>query len=94
MQKTLKSPDYARLIDLLVAVRKAADIRQQALAKKLGKRQSFVAKYENGERRLDVVEFAAIAGALGVDPVKLFRFFIASTGLPKASSKRQLKTGR
>ncbi len=33
MQKTLKSADYARLIDLLVAARKSADVRQQALAK-------------------------------------------------------------
>jgi hypothetical protein len=31
-----------------------------------------VAKYEGGERRIDVVEFIAIARALGADPVKLF----------------------
>jgi hypothetical protein len=36
MQKSLKSPEYERLIALLVALRKKADIRQQALAKKLG----------------------------------------------------------
>jgi hypothetical protein len=40
MRKSLKSPEYERLIALLVAVRKKADIRQQALAKKLGKPQS------------------------------------------------------
>lgn len=76
MQKSLRSAEYARLIELLVATRHQAGIRQQALAKKLGKPQSFVAKYEGGERRLDVVEFTAIAEALGVDALKLFKAFL------------------
>lgn len=76
MRKSLKSPEYARLIGLLVAVRKDAGIRQQALAKKLGRPQSFIAKYEGGERRIDLIEFIAIARALGVDPVRLLRNFI------------------
>lgn len=76
MQKSLRSAEYARLIELLVATRHQAGIRQQALAKKLGKPQSFVAKYEGGERRLDVVEFIAITEALGVDALKLFKAFL------------------
>lgn len=76
MEKSLKSAEYARLIDLLVATRHKAGIRQQALAKKLRKPQSFVAKYEGGERRLDMIEFIAIAEALGADPLKLFRRFV------------------
>ena len=76
MQKSLKSAEYTRLIALLVAARHAAGVRQQALAKKLGKPQSFIAKYEGGERRLDLIEFVAIARALGADPVKLFRDFV------------------
>jgi transcriptional regulator with XRE-family HTH domain len=75
MQKSLKSAEYARLIAILVAVRKDAGIRQQALAKKIGRPQSFIAKYEGGERRIDVVEFIEIARALGADPVRLFRAF-------------------
>jgi transcriptional regulator with XRE-family HTH domain len=84
MQKSLKSPEYARLIATLVAVRKNAGVRQQALAKKLGRPQSFIAKYEGGERRIDVVEFIAISRALGTDPVKLFREFVAEKALAKA----------
>jgi transcriptional regulator with XRE-family HTH domain len=91
MQKSLKSPDYARLIDLLVAVRHAAGIRQQALAKKLRKPQSFIAKYEGGERRIDVVEFITIARALDADPVKLFRDFVAGKTPPKLSAKKPAK---
>jgi len=78
MQKSLKSAEYTRLIAMLVAARKDADIRQQALAKLLGRPQSFVAKYEGGERRIDVVEFVAIVRALNADPVKLFREFVAN----------------
>lgn len=77
MQKSLKSAEYARLISLLVAARKTADMTQQILAKKLGRPQSFVAKYENSERRIDLVEFVAIAKALDADPVKLLQDFMA-----------------
>ena len=62
-------------------MRHSSDVRQQALAKKLGRTQSFIAKYERGERRIDV------ARALGADPVKLFRDFVE--GKPaKAVRKR------
>jgi len=87
MQKSLKSPEYARLIAMLVAVRKKAEVRQQVLAKKLGKPQSFVAKYEGGERRIDLIEFVAIVRALEGDPVKLLRDFVADE--PKAKSSRK-----
>jgi transcriptional regulator with XRE-family HTH domain len=83
MQKSLKSPEYARLVEMLVAVRHAAGVRQQKLAEKLAKPQSFVAKYEGGERRIDLVEFIAIARALDADPVKLFRDFVAGEPGPK-----------
>jgi transcriptional regulator with XRE-family HTH domain len=87
MQKSLKSPEYKRLIAMLVAMRKKAEVRQQVLAKKLGKPQSFVAKYEGDERRIDLVEFIAIVRALEGDPVRLFREFVA--GEPQAKSKRK-----
>jgi transcriptional regulator with XRE-family HTH domain len=88
MQKSLKSAEYARLISLLVAARKAADMTQQVLAEKLERPQSFVAKYENGERRIDLIEFVAIAGTLGADPVKLLRNFLAGKTPLKTSQKR------
>jgi hypothetical protein len=37
------------------------------------KPQSFVAKYESGERRLDVIEFLGIASAIGADPVRILK---------------------
>jgi transcriptional regulator with XRE-family HTH domain len=49
---------------------------QQELADKLGKPQSFVAKVERGERRIDVIEFLAIAKAIGRDPMRLLKQYL------------------
>jgi len=49
---------------------------QQELAKRLHRPQSFVAKYEGGERRVDVVEFIEICKAIEVDPHKLLKVLI------------------
>lgn len=43
-----------------------AGLRQVDLAKKLSEPQSFVSRYESGERRLDVLELRKICLALGV----------------------------
>lgn len=49
-------------------MRKERKLSQWDVAKKLGRPQSFVSKYESGERLLDVIEFIAVARAMGVDP--------------------------
>jgi transcriptional regulator with XRE-family HTH domain len=69
----LHSPQYKAYIAVLVEARIGARMTQQALAKTLEKPQSFVSKYERGERRLDVPEFLLIARALGVRSVTLIR---------------------
>lgn len=56
------------MIELLVQARKDAGITQVELGKRLGQRQTFVSKFELGERRLDVAEFIAVARAIGADP--------------------------
>ena len=57
----------------MIETRKKARLTQQQLAKCLRRPQSFVAKYEGGERRIDVVEFIAFARAMGADPFALLR---------------------
>lgn len=52
----------------LVETRKAANLSQAQLAKKLGKPPSYVAKYELGERRLDIVEMCVILKCINADP--------------------------
>lgn len=45
---------------------------QQELAARLEKPRSFVSAYEAGQRRVDLLEFIRIMGALQADPVKAF----------------------
>lgn len=53
--------------------RRAASLTQLHVARRLRKPQSFVSKYEQGERRLDVVEFLDVAEALGLEPLRFLR---------------------
>jgi transcriptional regulator with XRE-family HTH domain len=67
-------PDlYDHALAQLVEARKKAGITQADLALKLERPQSFVAKYEGRERRLDVAEYLQIARELGADPFKMLR---------------------
>jgi transcriptional regulator with XRE-family HTH domain len=74
------------LLELLILARRQGGLTQQAVAERLDRPQSFVAKYENGERRLDVLEFLAVARALEADPVGLLVGFI--TGEPSRKRAR------
>lgn len=67
MPRSRRSPLRARLQDLLIARRQAAGLTQAELAQRLKRPQSFVSKYETGERRLDVIELIEIAEALTFD---------------------------
>jgi transcriptional regulator with XRE-family HTH domain len=65
--KTIHSKRHKRLIELVTAERKNAGIRQVQLAKKLKKSQTWIARLEGGERRLDVIELIDLAEAIGFD---------------------------
>jgi transcriptional regulator with XRE-family HTH domain len=78
MTKSLHTPEYAALIRSLIEMRKQTGMTQQEVAKRLGKPQSYVAKVEGGERRLDLVEFVMLAKALGENPTALFDRLLAA----------------
>jgi transcriptional regulator with XRE-family HTH domain len=78
--KPLYSPASARLRELLIEARSKAGLTQQDVADRLGRPQSFVSKYESGERRLDVVEFLEVCATVGVDGVKVLRQVEAARG--------------
>jgi transcriptional regulator with XRE-family HTH domain len=71
--KSIFTHEYEIFRQCMVVARKEARLTQDSLAKSLNKPQSFVAKYENGERRLDVIEFLFVSRAIGVDPCEIFR---------------------
>jgi len=68
VKKALYERNYAAFTDLLKEERKKAGLTQAKLAKKLRRPQSYVSKYERGDRRLDVIEFLEIARAVGFNP--------------------------
>lgn len=71
--KTINSPLYQRLLELLIAARNESGMTQQQLSEKLLRPQSYVSKYERGERRLDVVEFLLVVQSLDAEPFALLR---------------------
>lgn len=60
---------------LLCALRNEAGLRQIDLADRLGKPQSFVSKYESGERRLDLIELHQICQILKISLSALVKRF-------------------
>jgi transcriptional regulator with XRE-family HTH domain len=73
MAKTIHSERDRQFRELLKARRKAAGLTQTVVAQRLGKPPSYVAKYEGGDRRLDVLEFMDVAAAIGFDPAAFIR---------------------
>jgi transcriptional regulator with XRE-family HTH domain len=67
MPATLGTERHRALIELLIQKREAAGFTQTDLAKRLGEYQSFVARLESGQRRVDVIEFLQLAEILGFD---------------------------
>lgn len=78
MTRSVHHPAYGALLSGLIAARKGAGVHQARLAKLLGRPQSFVSKFENGERRLDVVEFLAVCQVLAVDPAYILNDVVAA----------------
>ncbi|MDP1632492.1 MAG: helix-turn-helix transcriptional regulator [Caulobacter sp.] len=72
MPGRLHDPDYAAMVEHLVATRKRLGTTQVELAACLGRPQSYVSKIERLERRIDVAEWRKIALALGQNPAAMF----------------------
>ena len=71
--KTIYHPQYVALIELLIQARKALSLTQLQLAATLGKQQSYIAKVEICERKLDVLEFIEWCRALEQVPSDLIK---------------------
>lgn len=77
-RRWVSSPPYLAAVTLLVEARKAHGLTQRDLASRVGKPPSFIAKIEVGERRVDVIEFIAIARAIGGVEEALLRDLLAT----------------
>jgi len=87
--KSIFSEKYERFRRLLIEARKEAGLTQVGLADKLSRPQSYVSKFERGERRLDVIEFFEVADAIGVDPFAFLRAVYESMSPAKPGSRRK-----
>lgn len=66
MRKTIHSPEYDTLLELLREARERVGMTQEQLAEGLKSTQSVVSKCERGERRLDAVELWRWCQVLGL----------------------------
>jgi transcriptional regulator with XRE-family HTH domain len=73
--RSIHTPAQQRLSQMLREERTTRGVLQVDLARRLDRHQSYVSKYESGERRLDLIELGEIADALGFDLAKFVRRF-------------------
>lgn len=69
MANSLRDPRYRAVVARLIQLRKTAGLNQRELAERLGRTQSYVAKYELHERRLDIIQLLEVLDALEADAV-------------------------
>lgn len=72
MPKTVFTGAHQHIVDVLVEARRQSGLTQAQLAAKVGKDQTYISLIERSQRRVDVLEFVALARAMGVDPDTLF----------------------
>ena len=80
--KSVFTEEYGRFLTRLIEARRQNGLSQQQLANKLGRPQSFISKYEHGERRLDVIEFMEIARGIGFTAADLIADLEKEAGGP------------
>ena len=78
MPKTVFSGAHKHLVYVLVEARKNAGLTQTELAQLLGKDQKFISLIERSQRRVDVLEFVALARAMKLEPMELFGSVLAT----------------
>ena len=71
--KTIYHPAYVALIEHLTAIRKQRSLTQAQLAEQFGKPQSYVAKVEGCERKLDILELVEWCMALEISASECVR---------------------
>ena len=73
VKKNIRLNQQKKLLALLRDIRLDAGLTQSELASRLGTDQTFISKYESGERRLDILELRAACRAIGTDFVAFIR---------------------
>jgi len=88
-------PNYLAFRSTLKALRKSKGLKQEQLGSKLGKHQSYISKYENGERQLNFLELLDILEAFNYSLSEFHSEYLAKVAETPASysyKKRSKKT--
>ena len=72
MAKSIFTSQHRSFVGALRDIRRGRRVTQVELSARVQKDQSYVSNIERGQRRIDVIEFMAIARALDYDPAALF----------------------
>ncbi len=83
MKKKNKNVQREKFQELLKRIRQDKGIRQIELAEKLGVPQSFISKYESGDRQLDILELRQVCQAIGIPLQEFIRELEDSLGESK-----------
>lgn len=78
VRKTIGTERHKALVNFLKQKRELAGLTQVDLAKALGEHQSFIARLESGQRRIDVIEYVTLAEVMGFDAAEALRHLITS----------------
>lgn len=89
----INQQNYKKVGARLSNLRKQAGLSQAELARMIGKPQSFVSSYENGQRRVDILELQVLADAFELEPVKVFQAAVGALEPRKKTLRKVAKPG-
>jgi len=94
MPKTIFGGGHPYLVEVFVEARKADCLTHAQLAQLVDKDQTFVSLIERGQRRVDVLEFLALANAMKANPVALMEKVCSRITYPVTIQHRPIRRGR
>lgn len=93
VSKSIFSAEYQTFRELLRGLRVRKGVTQAQLSTALGMAQSFVSKYEMGERRLDFIEVDRICGELGIGLEAFARSYVKALAKSQGDKRVKVKGG-
>jgi transcriptional regulator with XRE-family HTH domain len=78
LYKSIHTAGHKALVAAFIEARQNAKMTQMELAKKLGWKQSLIARVESGQRRIDAMDIVLWGKAVGIDPRELFEVVVSS----------------
>ncbi len=85
--KSLYTPAYDRIREMMRETRYAAELSQEELGRRLGRKQIYVSRCESGERRVDLLEWLELMVACQADPHAIIDQVLPMVMLPRGDDQ-------